>query len=160
MSAAPATAADIYFCWVGAGGYTLTGHMDISEDAMNKSLVTESDVTAFKIIGYHDGTRVGTWALAQRTPDTTWHLRFDPASLTFLTGGSFATDRSQGWNADGTAANCGDPGFGFNSGNAGQDVCLNGNYVAQSTITPETPFIASRVAVAAACQQKIPLSKR
>ncbi|SEQ73592.1 hypothetical protein SAMN05428995_10748 [Loktanella sp. DSM 29012] len=159
LLAGPATAETLNFCWTGANGYTMTGRMTIAETAMARTIVTERDVTGFKIAGYHRGQLLGTWDMATRAPSATWHLRFDPLSLTFLTGGSFSGTNSQGWNADGNVENCGNPGFGFNSGNYAQDICLNGVYVADSSIDPATPLRATRAAVSPRCQAAMPLSK-
>jgi hypothetical protein len=63
--------------------------------------------------------------------------------MIFLTGGSFAGFASQGWNANGDVTDCGTPGFGFNSGNFAQDICLNGAYVEASSIAPDTPLLAT-----------------
>lgn len=158
--ALPAIAVDLNFCWVGNGGYTMTGQMRVPDIKMTQAILTEEDLLRFKIVGYKDGVPIGSWDMTNRTPDTTWHLRFDPVVQQFLTGGSFATTRSQGWNADGTASNCGSSGFGFNSGNYAQDICVNGMYVAESSIAPETPFFATTAAVSPSCGQSIPLGKR
>lgn len=155
-----AQSATLNFCWVGGGGYTMTGTMVIPDDRMGKAIITQDDVTGFKITGYLNGTQVGSWNMDARGPDTTWHLRFVPQTMTFPTGGSFATLRSQGWNADGTASNCGTPGFGFNSGSAGQDVCIDGTYIRASTIPPPTPFVATFAPVTPDCRQSTPLSKK
>lgn len=149
--AAPASAANLNFCWNGANGYTMTGRMQVPDSKMSNAIITEDDVTAFKISGYLEGSLIGTWDMRQRGPDTTWHLRFDPITLTFLTGGSFDTTRSQGWNADGNVRNCGSPGFGFNSGNWAQDVCVNGEYVSDSSIPPDTLFTATTGPVTPTC---------
>ena len=157
--ASPLSAADFNFCWAGGNGYTMTGRMQVPDHLMSNAVITENDVTGFKIAGYLEGTLIGTWDMASRNANTTWHLRFDPGSLTFLTGGSFATTRSQGWNADGTAQDCGTPGFGFNSGNYAQDVCINGQYAADSSIAPETPFVATFGAVTPTCDNAVVSSK-
>lgn len=159
MLAGPVQAETLNFCWTGGGGYTMTGRMTLKAGAMARTVATESDVSAFKIAGYHRGQLLGTWDMAQRNPDTTWHLRFDPLSMQFLTGGSFAGTNSQGWNANGDVDDCGESGFGFNSGNYAQDICVNGSYVAASSIPPETPFHATRSPVSADCGLPAPLSK-
>lgn len=140
LSADLAPAADLHFCWIGGGGYAMSGRMQVPDAVMSRDLVTEDDVIAFEISGYHNETFLGSWDMRQRDDDTTWHLRFDPAAMLFLTGGSFATTFSQGWNADGNVMNCGNPGFGFNSGNYAQDICVNGAYITESSIDPATPF--------------------
>lgn len=159
LTALPAAAADLNFCWRGASGYTMTGKMQIPDDKMYRAVVTEKDVTRFKIAGYLDGQLLGTWDMAQAGPDTTWHLRFDPMGMTFLTGGSFAGTHSQGWNADGNVENCGSPGFGFNSGNYAQDICVDGRYMRDSSIDPATAFLATTQAVTPDCGFSTPTSK-
>jgi len=146
-----ARAADLSFCWVGANGYTMTGRMRVPDRLMSNAVLTENDVTAFKIAGYHEGTLLGTWDMASRAPNTTWHLRFDPVSQNFLTGDSFATTRSQGWNANGDVTDCGPTGFGFNSGNFAQDLCVNGQYIAESSVDPETKLVVSTQAFSPSC---------
>ena len=159
LCATTATAADFSFCWTGGNGYTMTGRMQVPDALMSNAILTEEDVTSFKIAGYLEGTLLGTWDMTQHTAQTTWHLRFDPIAMTFLTGGRFATTRSQGWNADGEVENCGNPGFGFNSGSYAQDICVNGQYIADSSIAPETPLIATFGAVTPTCERVSVTSK-
>lgn len=151
LAAAPLCAANLNFCWVGAAGYTMTGTMQFPDALLYKAVVTDRDVTRFKISGYRDGTYLGGWDMADRGDETTFHLRFDPIGMVFLMGGSFPTTHSQGWNADGRVENCGTPGFGFNSGNFGQDVCVNGRYILESSIAPDTPLFATTAAVTPDC---------
>lgn len=158
--AEPAIAAEINLCWRGDNGYTMTGRMTVPDSAMFQAILTERDVQAFKISGYLKGQLIGTWNSAARGADATWHLRFDPAGMTFLTGGSFASTASQGWNADGTSENCGTPGFGFNSGNFGQDLCVNGTWIEASSVAPETPFLATLDPVTPDCRNTAAVSKR
>ena len=148
-----AQAADFPICWTGANGYTMTGQMRIDPVALDKKIVTEQDIVAFKIAGYHDGRLLGTWDMAELDAGDTWHVRFDLRSREFLTGGSFRTARSQGWNADGGVSDCGNPGFGFNSGNFAQDICVNGTFIADSSIPPDTPLPAT------ACESALLMSK-
>ncbi|SEN33279.1 hypothetical protein SAMN04488003_11380 [Loktanella fryxellensis] len=159
-SALPASAATLNLCWVGAGGYTMTGRMQVADAAMTAGRVlTEDDVQRFKITGYRDGRLLGTWDMVQARPGTTFHLRFDPATMTFPTGGSFDSNVSQGWNANGAVDDCGTPGFGWNSGNIGQDVCFDGTYIMDSTIDPKTPLFATYDPVSPDCGTTVPLSK-
>ena len=155
----PLQAAELNLCWVGANGYTMTGRMSLPDEAMFKTIVTEDDVTRFKISGYLNGTLIGTWDSRQRKSGDTWHLRFDPAGLVFPTGARFAATASQGWNTDGSGSNCGAQGFGFNTGDYGQDLCLNGVYVEQSTVAPDTPLIATFDPVTPDCRNTAPVSK-
>jgi len=157
--AGPVQAADINFCWIGANGYTMTGRMEVPDALMTQAVVTEDEITAFKIAGYHDGKLLGTWDMADRAPGSTWHLRFDPVAMEFLTGGSFRTHRSQGWNADGQVRDCGMPGFGFNSGNFAQDICVNGTYIRDSAVAPDTPFLISSYAFTPNCEFRAMTSK-
>ena len=155
----PAQAAELNFCWKGGGGYTMTGRMSLPDAAMFKTILTEDDINGFKISGYHKGTLLGTWDSAERGPDATWHLRFDPAGMLFLTGGRFASFASQGWNADGGVGNCGAQGFGFNSGNYGQDICVNGTYIENSSIAPDTPLVATLDPVTPNCRNTAAVSR-
>lgn len=152
-------AASVNLCWRGAGGYTMTGRMTLPDSTMFKTIVTEDDVTAFKISGYHRGKLIGNWDAATRNTDTTWHLRFDPAGMVFLTGGRFAGFSSQGWNANGEVTNCGTVGFGFNTGNYGQDICVNGVYIAESSIAPDAPLLATLDPVSPDCRNAAVVSK-
>ena len=150
--ASPLSAAEFNFCWAGAGGYTMTGRIAFADRLLSSTVITEDDVTAFSITGYERGVAIGTWDMSDLRPDTTWHLRFKPGSLTFPTGGSFPGDRSQGWNANGDVTDCGRRGFGFNSGNYAQDICLFGVWISQSSIPPETPFRATPHPVTPECR--------
>jgi len=155
-----ADAATLNLCWTGGSGYTMTGRMDLPDKAMRKTLVTEADITAFQITGYLKGERIGSWSLKDRKPNTTWILRFEPKTLSFPVGGNFGSLVSQGWNADGNVDDCGTPGFGFNSGNYAQDVCINGVYIEASSIDPDTPLMATYDPVTPDCRSAAALSKQ
>ncbi len=154
-----ATAATLNMCWTGGNGYTMTGRMELPDSAMRKTLVRETDITAFKITGYFNGTRVGSWNLIEKTPDTSWSLYFDPATFTFPTAIDLNRQVSQEWNANGNVDDCGNPGFGFNAGNFAQDVCINGQYIEPSSIDPETTFFATYDPVTPDCRSVAALSK-
>lgn len=158
--ALPAHAAQFNFCWAGAGGYTMTGVIGFPDALLSRPVITEREVTVFRIIGYEHGVAIGEWSLADRRPDSTWHLRFHPKSMTFPTGGSFPGEASQGWNADGEVENCGAEGFGFNSGNYAQDICWRGVWMHQSSIDPATPLRATTQAVTPRCDGSELLGKR
>ena len=145
MMTAPAHAATIHICWVGANGYTMVGRMEFPDALLTAPMVTEADVTAFRITGYLEGQLLGKWDLADLTPTTTWYLRYQPETMTFPTTGQYVstTGIDQGWNANGDVTDCGTPGFGFNAANYAQDFCLNGTWVEPSGMPPETPFKAS-----------------
>ncbi len=155
-----ANAVTLNFCWRGAAGYTLTGQMTFPDALRDARRITEDDVTGFAITGYLDGLRIGSWDMRSRGPTTTWHLRFSPATMTFPTGGSFRGEASQGWNANGDVDDCGAQGFGFNSGNYAQDVCLSDVYIEQSSIDPATPLRATAGPVTPACDSVPLMGKR
>lgn len=138
LFAAPVQAADFSFCWIGGGGYTMAGTMTVPDDRLD-GIVTEEDVTAFRITGFREGRPIGAWDLTQRTADTTFHLRFDPRAMAFPMGGD-STANYQAWNADGTASNCGAGGFGFNAGNNAQDICLDNTWITASMVNRYTPL--------------------
>lgn len=151
-------AADFYFCWEGANGYTMTGQMSLNPVALNKPIVTQDDVTLFKIAGYQDGQLMGKWSLGDLQDTTSWLLNYDPARSVFLTPGEMGVGVSQAWNADGTAMDCGNPGFGFNLGSYAQDFCFNGVWIEESGMPPETPFFVSPVPVDPLCRVYAPTS--
>ena len=154
-----AQAAVLNLCWTGGSGYTMTGRMELPDSAMRKSMVREDDVSAFKITGYLNGVRVGSWNMRDRTADTSWALYFDPQSFTFLTAFDLGRQVSQEWNANGNVDDCGTPGFGFNAGNYAQDVCINGVYIEPSSIDPETTLFATFDPVTPDCRSAAALSK-
>lgn len=139
----PATAAEqsYRFSWQGAGGYALDGALAFATAPGPAGLVRETDLTCFFIEGRREGQVIGRWSLADLTPRTTWRLHFDPALPGFLVEGQGIT-MPQAWNMDGAGTDCGPGGFGFNIGNAAQDICLDGRLVTESQITPERPFPA------------------
>lgn len=154
-----AQAATLNMCWTGGGGYTMTGRMELPDRALNKAMVREGDVTAFKITGYLNNTRVGSWNLSELTKDTSWALYFDPNTFTFPTAIDLNRPVTQEWNANGNVDDCGTPGFGFNAGNYAQDVCINGVYIEPSSIEPETTFFATYDPVTPDCSSAAALSK-
>ena len=158
LMATNAHAADFYFCWLGANDYTMTGQMTINPSALNKPVVTQDDVTRFKIAGYQEGTLLGKWDMETRAADDTWVLFFDPGRSVFMTPGDVGLGVSQAWNANGNADDCGNPGFGFNLGNYAQDFCLNGVWVEESGMPPETTFLVSPTPVDPQCRVYVPTS--
>ena len=158
LVATQAQAADFYFCWQGSNGFTMTGQMSIDPTAINKPLITQNDVTLFKIAGYQDGSILGKWDMATRAADDSWFLNYDPARRAFLTPGEMGLGVSQAWNANGNANDCGVPGFGFNLGNYAQDFCVDGRWVEESGMPPETPFLVSPIPVDPRCRVYAPTS--
>lgn len=137
--AAPAQAAEVFICWQGAGGYTMTGRMTYPDALSRRSIVTQDDVTGFRITGYFEGRVIGKWDLADRTPTTSWLLRYDPRRGVFPLVG--LNGLYQMWNANGDVNDCGTPGFGFNAGNGGQDFCIDDTFILSSSIPPDTPIL-------------------
>lgn len=158
LLANPAHAANFYFCWTGSNDYTMLGLMTVDDAALNNPIVTADDVTQFRIAGYRAGTLLGKWDIATREPDDTWILNFDPSEYAFLPGDAPGYGYTQGWNANGTAEDCGEGEFGFNSGNYAQDFCLDGVWIEESGVPPETPFLVSLTPVDPFCRVIAPLS--
>lgn len=139
--ATPAQAVTHAFCWIGADDYRIEGFITYPDDATG--IVTEDTVTGFGITGWRGGAYLGEWSMTERTPTTSFTLRFDTDTLSFPMGGNIADGTYQEWNADGTATDCGTPGFGFNGGNRAQDVCVDGVFIEPSGISPDTPLSIS-----------------
>lgn len=141
LAAGPAHAAQTVthtFCWQGANGYSVEGYIAYPETA--RGIVTEAQVTGFGITGFKDGAVIGQWSLKDRKPGTSLTIRFDADRLEFPMGGIAALNSYQEWNANGFVDDCGTPGFGFNGGNWAQDVCIDGVWVEESGIAPDTPL--------------------
>jgi hypothetical protein len=140
LLAAPAGAADFEFCWQGENGYRMEGQMTVLDDLMTRALLTHDDISRFSIQGYKDDIPLGAWNMTQRGPATSWNLSFDPRGMVFPTGGMHDSNKGQAWNAGGRADDCGDPGFGFNSGTNAQDLCVNNVWRTESMISRYTRF--------------------
>lgn len=138
-----------FFCWQGGGGYTMTGRFSFPDNLANAALIREDDVTEFEIIGYFEGEYVGSWDAMGRNDDTSWLLQYDPRRGYFPLKGF--SGLYQMWNANGFVDDCGTPGFGFNAGNGGQDVCVDGTYIATSTIAWDTPILTTDTQPTAQC---------
>jgi len=140
MISTPATAADFEFCWEGANGYRMEGTMSVPDDLLDRALVSHDEISAFFIQGFKDGIPLGAWDMRQLTPTTSWNLSFDPRGMVFPTGGMHNSPKGQAWNAGGRADDCGDPGFGFNSGTNAQDLCVDNVWRTDSMISRYTRF--------------------
>lgn len=136
-------AQDFQFEWSGSGGYAMRGAVSFGPND-GKRLLTEADVQCFEIEGFHNGDRIGRWALGLLTEDTTWQLMFDPGSSSFVTAGP-ELGISQAWNMNGTGNDCGVGGFGFNLGSFAQDICLDNTLIVESQVPPPTPFPAFEI---------------
>lgn len=140
LLASPAAAANFEFCWEGDNGYRMEGFMQVPDALLSRPLLTQNDVTGFFIQGFKDDVPLGAWDLRQLTPETSWNLSFDPRGMVFPTGGMHDSEKGQAWNAGGRADDCGDPGFGFNSGTNAQDLCVNNVWRTDSMISRYTRF--------------------
>ena len=158
LAASPAGAVEVQFCWLGAAGYSLAGTMAFPDTLATADRITEADVTGFTMTGYRDGVPVGSWSLAQLSDQTSWNVNFLPREMRFATGGFSDTASGQQWNADGSATNCGNPGLGFNAGGGAQDLCLDGVFVVESGVAPETPLLAYPAGSAPDCTATLQLS--
>lgn len=160
LAAQPAWATvQFQFCWIGANGYTMQGQIEFPKTLLNTGIINETDVTGFRIQGFHDGFPIGFWSLDMLTPETSWLLHFDTNSLQFPTGGSRSQQTYQEWNANGEVNDCGaDGGFGFNGGNWAQDVCINNTWIEASSIDPFTPLQAYSMDVRLNCDPSVPVS--
>jgi hypothetical protein len=131
------------FEWQGAGGYSMAGALGVPADLAGVDRLTGDDAMCFQIEGFRDGASIGRWALSMLTEETTWALAFTPAESAFVVYGPDEI-MPQAWNMDGWGTDCGPGGFGFNIGNAAQDLCLDGALVTASQVDPSRPFPAVR----------------
>ncbi|SHI57977.1 hypothetical protein [Wenxinia saemankumensis] len=141
LLAGPGAAETRHLCWRGEGGYTMTGSFTFPDSLATATFVGEGDVTAMSIEGFRDGAPLGSWTLDPAAPPRSWLLRYNAAEGRFYLGDT-GDGLYQMWNADGYVDDCGSPGFGFNAGNGGQDVCVDGVYQAESTIFWDTPLLS------------------
>lgn len=158
LAAAPLRAAEVYICWLGAGGYTMTGRMTFPDALLDTPLVTHNDLTSFRITGYFEERVIGKWDMAERTPQTSWLLRYEPRTSSFPLVGFDGL--YQMWNANGEVTDCGVPGFGFNAGNGGQDFCIDNTFILSSSIPPDTPLLGYSEPQLPSCQGPALLGKR
>ncbi|WP_229672966.1 hypothetical protein [Salipiger pallidus] len=131
------------FTWEGGNGYEMTGALSFDSALLERGEVREGDLTCFVAEGTQGGASVGRWALGMRTEDTTWHMTFLPQQSEFAVFGP-RYPMPQAWNMDGFGTDCGAGGFGFNIGNAAQDLCIDGALVVPSQVPPDQPFPAVR----------------
>ncbi|MEM7724296.1 MAG: hypothetical protein AAF376_18275 [Pseudomonadota bacterium] len=157
IAAGPAQAATFHFCWIGGAGYTMRGEITFPDSLLGTGLITQDDVTDFRIMGFHDGIPIGAWSLARLKPHTTWVLSFDTNTLAFPMGGIRSENSYQAWNANGRVNDCGVGGFGFNGGNWAQDVCIDNTYIEVSSIDPNTPLQAFPLNTEVSCEATLPM---
>lgn len=137
-------AASYQFSWVGSDGYRLEGAFSIPGSLAQAKHIDERAVKCFWIAGYRSDNPVGQWNISQLTDETNWRLNFEPQSSRFRTGGHSQSQFGQEWNMNGFGIGCGEGGFGFNSGNATQDICINNLWIKSSIISPKTSLLAIR----------------
>ncbi|MBU2960938.1 hypothetical protein KO516_08945 [Citreicella sp. C3M06] len=144
LAATGAAAEDIAysFHWDGANGYELHGGMAFDEAFLSQPEVNARDLSCFFIEGRKDGAPIGRWALGMLSETTTWTLTYLPAREAFAVY-SAQHPMPQAWNMDGDGVDCGKGGFGFNIGNAAQDLCLDGQLLLASQVPPDRPFPAT-----------------
>ncbi len=130
------------FDWQGAGGYRMRGAMSFDSALQGAPEIHAPDLTCFFIEGTHDSAPIGRWALGMLTERTTWALTFLPRAGAFAVYGP-QHPMPQAWNMDGFGTDCGAGGFGFNIGDAAQDLCVDGRLVIGSQVAPDRPFPAA-----------------
>lgn len=147
LHAGAATAADAAswrFEWVGGGDYRMVGAFSIAEADLDAERVRGDDLICFVMRGYRGDEPIGVWRITELTAETYWNFSFEPASGRFPVGGlSFGPD-GQEWNMSGAGDGCGEGGFGFNAGNAAQDLCVNDVWVSASSRPAAEPMTAVR----------------
>lgn len=132
------------FDWQGGGGYRIEGRMAFDARHVSHPVIREDAIACFVIAGFRDEVPVGRWALGQLRPDTTWRLTFLPGAARFAVYEP-GHPMPQAWNMDGFGTDCGPDGFGFNIGNAAQDICIDGRLIVESQVPPPTPLPAEPV---------------
>lgn len=157
-TASPADEARFQFCWIGANGFTMEGIIGFPAEYLDTGIITEAQVSEFRIWGYHEGLPIGSWSLTERIYETTWTLFFDTDKLEFPMGGHFLQQSYQAWNANGEVNDCGVPGFGFNGGNWAQDVCIDNVWIEASSVDPDTPLIVQGMDAALICESVVATS--
>ncbi|MEM1272484.1 MAG: hypothetical protein AAGF88_01635 [Pseudomonadota bacterium] len=157
-AAKPAETARFEFCWIGNSGYTMQGVIGFPAELLGTGIITDAQVTEFRIVGLLNDVPVGAWSLGDLTPTTSWELYFDTTTLEFPTGGYSGAQSYQQWNANGEVNDCGVGGFGFNGGNLYQDVCIDNTWITDSSIAPATPFPAAGPGERARCANARPVS--
>lgn len=140
---AQAENASYRFSWEGSGGYAMRGALSFDAALLGREEIRAGDLTCFVIEGYRDDEPIGRWALGMLNEETSWSLSFRPSGPEFTVFGP-GRPMPQAWNMDGAGTDCGPGGFGFNIGNAAQDLCLDGRLVLSSQVAPSRPFPVQR----------------
>jgi len=134
--------------WTGANGYGMTGQFSFADSLLGTGVIDETQIETFSIEGFLNGAALGSFTLDPSSPPTFWNVNFDTDLLAFLVGGNSTSGTGQQWNQSGnTGRGCGNPGFGFNSGDFSQDICVDNNFVSASSVPPNTPIHVERLHV-------------
>lgn len=132
------------FEWQGAGDYIVKGALEYDGALIMGRFVRDVDLSCFIIEGHKAGEPIGRWALTMLNEQTTWRLHFDPVAGRFVVDGE-GIWMPQAWNMNGDGVDCGAGGFGFNIGNAAQDICVDNQLIFESQVAPDKAFPAVRV---------------
>ena len=139
LTAIPAIAATVSYNlnWAGNGGYSMSGSFSFDSASAGDNRVIATELLSMSITGFFNGNPLGTWSLGDPYSGAEpFNFQFDTAAGAFLVGGNSGGLNGQNWNDDGSSGNsCGNPGFGFNSGSGGQDICVNGQFIGASSIS-------------------------
>jgi hypothetical protein len=132
MPAAAAQAAPIAYdiAWTGSNGYTMTGAFSFDDADAGDGRIVGSELLTLAIAGFHNGTSVGAWSLADgQSGALAFSFNFDPVTETFFVGGPGGGLSGQQWNLFGLS------GLGFASGEDQQALTLNGIGIVDSVTT-------------------------
>jgi hypothetical protein len=125
----------------------MTGSFSFDSASAADGLIDEAELLSLSIAGFQGSSPLGSWALGQpHSAAEPFNFNFNPMTEMFLVGGLSYGANGQNWNDDGSSDNsCGNPGFGFNSGSATQDICVNGQFVRESATSNFSSLTATRV---------------
>jgi len=136
LAAAPVRSAVLEYdiAWSGSNNYAMTGAFSFDSASAADGRIDETELLSLSIEGFHSGILVGSWALGDPYVGAEpFNFNFDPVAELFFVGGNSNLLSGQNWNDDGnTGSSCGNPGFGFNSGSGGQDICVDGALVSSA----------------------------
>jgi len=124
------------FAWTGTEGYTMEGSFTFDSVNIPGGDITASELLSFSDTGFLDGNPVSTFSLGSPYNGAApFNFNFNPLTAQFILGGLSSSTSGQNWNDDGVNGNsCGNPGLGFNAGNADQDMCVNGLKVSSASV--------------------------
>jgi hypothetical protein len=124
----PVAAISVDFSWVGYNGYYATGVFSYDDGLIDTGEIDQNQVDSLMIEGFHYGTSIGSWDLAdgQQAGAQLFHFVFDTTTNLFAQCG--AAGCSQSWNFPGN------PGLGFRNGDSTQSLSLNGAELTNSAL--------------------------